>query len=104
MHFRLADNGQAFSTRLRGEQLLEDFEAQTAGAATVAIDFAGIRSLSYSFGDSFVGEAIERAQSGRYAFNLCLQHVPPQSQRVIRESISNRGLDVSAEKLFEATS
>ena len=103
MHFRLADNGQAFSTRLRGEQLLADFEAKTAGAATVAIDFEGIRSLSYSFGDSFVGEAIERAQSGRYGFSLSLQHVPLQSQRVIRESVSNRGLDVSVDELFEAT-
>lgn len=104
MYFRLADNGQAFSTRLRGEQLLADFEAKTTGASVVAIDFDGIRSLSYSFGDSFVGEAIERARTGRYGFNLRLEHVPPQSQRVIRESIANRGLDVAVEDLFELTS
>jgi hypothetical protein len=101
MRFRLADHGEVFSTRPRGGVVLAQLEAGARGASTVEIDFEGVRSLSYSFADSFVGEAMQRARNGEYQFEIRLGKVPAQSRRVILSSLRNRGLDADPRDLFE---
>lgn len=101
MLFRLADHGEVFSTRARGQELLAQLEADANDATTVEITFEGVRSISYSFADAFLGEVMHRVQSGAYSFDLRLEDVPPQSRRVILSSLANRGIDIDPRDLFD---
>jgi anti-anti-sigma regulatory factor len=90
MLYRLADHGLVFSTRDRGARMLADLR-ETAGASTATIDFADVRSLSYSFVDEFVGQLIQDAfASGDLP---TLVNLPPAVARTIERSLRRRGLD-----------
>lgn len=96
MRFLLSKQGQVFSTRSRGVMLLDRLEQEIADAPTVEVDFDGVRSISYSFADEFVGELLERASAGRYRCSLVLTNLSPESERVIADSLHRRHVDASA--------
>lgn len=94
MRFRLKDYGEVFSTRSRGAELLAVLEEQAKAASVIEIDFDGVKGLSYSFADEFVGELAERVSgSGRSDIEIALAHVPERAERVILGSLERRGLD-----------
>ena len=92
MRFRLTDYGEVFSTRPRGAELLALLEQQASAATVIEIDFDGVKSVSYSFADEFVGELAERA-SRDANYEVALAHVPQRAERVIFGSLERRGLD-----------
>jgi hypothetical protein len=56
---------------------------------TVRIDFAGVRSVSYSFVDEFIGELAQAAGTNA---PRCI-NVSPAAARTIERSLRRRGLD-----------
>lgn len=93
MRYRLADHGLVFSTRDRGTRILADFREKTIDATTepVAIDFAEVRSVSYSFIDEFIGELMR--QAAERDVTLTLVNVSPSAARTIERSLRRRGLE-----------
>ena len=91
MEFRLADYGLVFSTRDRGKDMLRDLHSWRGSTPVddITIDFAGVRSSSYSFVDEFVGELFESASPR-------LVHVPPSAARSIERSFRLRGIDIDS--------
>lgn len=90
MEYRLANQGLVFSTRDRGARVLADLRKKTRGVAleSVRIDFGGVRSVSYSFIDEFIGEL---AQTSGAAAPRCI-NVSPAAARTIERSLRRRGL------------
>jgi hypothetical protein len=93
MRFKLTDYGEVFSTRPRGAELLALLEEQARSASVVEIDFEGVKGVSYSFADEFVGELAERNSKRNAKFEIALAHVPRSAERVIFGSLERRGLD-----------
>lgn len=94
MRFRLNDYGEVFSTRSRGAELLALLEEQAETASVIEIDFDGVKGLSYSFADEFVGELAQRVSgTDRPAVEIALAHVSERAERVILGSLERRGLD-----------
>jgi hypothetical protein len=93
MRFALSDHGQVFSTRSRGATLLALLEQSVDDVGAVQVDFAGVRNISYSFADEFVGELLERASTGRYPCPIVLLNTNTESERVIADSLRRRRLD-----------
>lgn len=91
MRYCLADHGLVFSTRDRGARILADLRERTAGASMVAIDFADVRSVSYSFVDEFIGQLTQDASASEPAARFV--NVPPAAARTIERSLRRRGLD-----------
>ncbi len=56
---------------------------------TVRIDFGGVRSVSYSFVDEFIGELAQAAGTNA---PRCI-NVSPVAARTIERSLRRRGLD-----------
>ena len=97
MQYRLADHGLVFSTRDRGARMLADIREERGDSMmSMTIDFSGVRSLSYSFVDEFLGEMLQDAAA--HHAHPVLTNVPPTVSRTIERSLRRRGLD--AEKLL----
>lgn len=90
MQFRLAEYGLVFSTRDRGSKLradlLESIAQTTAG--TTVIDFADVRSASYSFIDEFIGELV--GSIGTDALELV--NMSSTIAETVERSLRRRGL------------
>ena len=70
MHYKLALQGSVFSTRPRAVSMLQDLQGQLATAPsheTLVLDFAGVRHVSFSFADEFVGTLVQRAHDDAVA-------------------------------------
>ena len=91
MQYRLADHGLVFSTRDRGARMLADLREQVGSAPmeSVVIDFGGVRSVSYSFVDEFIGELMQSAGSSVPT----LVNVPAFAARTIERSLHRRGVN-----------
>ncbi len=91
MQYRLADQGLVFSTRDRGARVLADVRTKIGNAPmeSVTIDFAGVRSVSYSFIDEFIGELMQSAAASAPK----LVNVPTSAARTIKRSLRRRGVD-----------
>jgi hypothetical protein len=97
MQYRLADHGLVFSTRDRGARMLADIREERGDSTmSMTIDFSGVRSLSYSFVDEFLGEMLQDAAA--HQAHPVLTNVPPAVSRTIERSLRRRGLD--AQKLL----
>jgi hypothetical protein len=96
MTFHLSSHGAVFSTRPLGAQLREEALAAGAGSADLTISFAGVRSISYSFADEFLGPMISDDRTGR----AHLTDVPPELHRVILGALERRGTKIAADDLF----
>jgi hypothetical protein len=59
--FPLSEFGTSFATRGRGEELREQALERADGSATLIVDFAGVRHVSYSFADEFAGKLVVEA-------------------------------------------
>lgn len=94
MRYRLADHGLVFSTRDRGSRVLADLREKMGNApdVQVQIDFAGIRSVSYSFVDEFVGELMQAIDAAD-AIVPAFVNVPASAVRTIERSLRRRGVD-----------
>lgn len=92
MEYRLADQGLVFSTRDRGARMLADLREKTHDVPleTVRIDFDGVRSVSYSFVDEFIGEL---AQTAGADAPKCI-NVSPAAARTIERSLRRRGIAI----------
>src|SRR5688572_10806043 len=93
MRYRLADHGLVFSTRDRGARMLADLREKAGEAAipSVVIDFAEVKSVSYSFIDEFIGELFAAADQDQLP---TLANVPPAAARTIERSLQRRGVDL----------
>lgn len=87
MHLRLADHGTVFATRARATRMLADLPADPS-----SIDFAGVRSLSYSFADEFVGKLLQRAHDHGEALAELVNLDEPDVREPVEFSLTNRGL------------
>lgn len=94
MHFKIATYGAVFSTRSRGARVLEDLLTAVEEAADdhVVIDFAGVRTTTYSFIDEFVGELKSRVEDDVIDVEIVLENANADVYRVIGKSLRNRGL------------
>jgi hypothetical protein len=92
VEYRLASHGLVFSTRDRGKRVLADLREKSRGVPleTVLIDFAGVRSVTYSFIDEFIGAL---AQTTDRQVPRCI-NVPPEAARTIERSLRRRGLGI----------
>lgn len=90
--YLLVRHGQAFSTRARGEEIRAEIEMMAASAGEVTIDFAGVRSVSYSFADEAIGVIVSEhlAQAGRP--RPVVIGLTAQAQRVLLGSLAQRGV------------
>lgn len=94
MRLMLAEHGIVFSTRDRGRRMLEHFENAIVDADSVVIDLAGVRSISYSFADAFIGTLMTRSLAGELP-PAELANVSESASRSIKRSLDNREIDVS---------
>jgi hypothetical protein len=90
--YLLVRHGQAFSTRARGEEIRAEIEQMAAASSEVLIDFAGVRSVSYSFADEAIGVIVSEhlAQSSRP--RPVVIGLTAQAQRVLLGSLAQRGV------------
>ena len=92
MEYRVADQGLVFSMRDRGARMLADLreKARNVPLDDVRVDFEGVRSVSYSFIDEFIGEL---AQTAGTEAPRCI-NVSPATARTIERSLRRRGIDI----------
>jgi len=86
MELKLADSGTAFATRFRARRMLAalDYEPEV-------IDFEGVRSISHSFADEFLGKILQRAADrGR---SVALINLEGKASETVEEMLRYRGLD-----------
>jgi len=88
----LGRQGQAFSTRVRAEQIRAEIERLVADGRDVLIDFEGVRSVSYSFVDELVGVFATRYEADHQALRPVVIGLSAQAQRVLLGSLEQRGL------------
>jgi anti-anti-sigma regulatory factor len=96
MLYRLADQGLVFSSRDRGARTLTDLR-QRLGAQpleSLTVDFADVRSMSYSFVDEFIGELCESAL--KVGGLPKLVNPSPKIARLVEKSLMRRGLDAES--------
>lgn len=99
MTFSLADHGSVFSTRPRGAALRAEALASTEDGEELRISFAGVKSVSYSFADEFLGPLLVGEQA-----RASLEEVPPSLHRVILGALRRRGLQIKSRDLFPPVS
>jgi anti-anti-sigma regulatory factor len=90
--YLLARHGQAFSTRARAEEIRIEIEGLAASSGEVLIDFAGVRSVSYSFADELVGAFASAYASGDRVAKPLVIGLSAQAQRVLLGSLDQRGI------------
>ncbi|MEA2372633.1 MAG: hypothetical protein QOH12_3027 [Solirubrobacteraceae bacterium] len=62
LRYKLVEQGSVFSTRSRGVRMLTDLESRVSEAqGPIVLDFEGVKHVSYSFADEFVGKLMQRA-------------------------------------------
>jgi hypothetical protein len=90
--YQLARRGHAFSTRVRGEEIRIEIEGIAGSSDEVLIDFAGVRSVSYSFADELVGTFVSAYVSGDPVARPLVIGLSAQAQRVLLGSLDQRGI------------
>jgi hypothetical protein len=90
--YQLVRRGQAFSTRARGEEIRVEIEGLAASSGEVLIDFAGVRSVSYSFADELIGTFASAYVSGDPVAKPLVIGLSAQAQRVLLGSLGERGI------------
>jgi hypothetical protein len=90
--YLLVRHGHAFSTRARGEQIRGEIEQTAATAAEVTIDFAGVRSVSYSFADEAIGVIVSDHLAQASRPRPVVIGLTAQAQRVLLGSLAQRGV------------
>lgn len=95
MTFRLADHGTVFSTRPRGAALRSEVLAEAESSENICLSFAGVRSVSYSFADEFVGAI---ASTGK---TVTFTDVSPPVRTVILGTLRRRGIKTPERDLFD---
>lgn len=93
MVFQLSAYGTAFSTRALGAKLLNELIESAADQATVVVDFSGVRLVSYSFADEFVGGLATRREAADLTFVPYLSNLGDDPRRIIGRSLANRQVD-----------
>jgi anti-anti-sigma regulatory factor len=91
--FELSAYGTAFSTRTLGAKLLSELIESAERQSIVVVDFSGVRMVSYSFADEFVGGLASLWESSELPFAPTLSNVSDDPQRIIRRSLANRSVD-----------
>ncbi|HEX2392035.1 MAG TPA: DUF4325 domain-containing protein [Solirubrobacterales bacterium] len=86
MSFRLDQHGAVFSTRPRGRTLRQQAMAEHARGQEIHVSFEGVQSISYSFADEFLGPLMLGPD------RVVLEDVPPQLHRIIKSTLSRRGI------------
>ncbi len=98
MVYQLSKQGSVFSTRPRAVRLLVDLQQQVGDLDTtpLVLDFDGVRDVSYSFTDEFVGTLIQRAIDER-ATAPSLINMAPAVHEMINLNLGARGLPLPAD-------
>jgi len=86
MTFSLSEHGEVFSTRPRGARLRAEALACKARGEDLTISFSGVRSISYSFADEFLGPIMIGNNKA------VLEDIPPSLHRVIVGALKRRGV------------
>lgn len=86
MDYKLTKYGSVFSTRSKGARMLAELKATPE-----VVDFRGVRSVSYSWADEFVGKLYQRAHD-RGAAVPAIANAEHAVLSVINFSLNNRGL------------
>lgn len=97
MSFRLDQHGAVFSTRPRGRELRQAALSDHARGQELHISFEGVQSISYSFADEFLGPLFLGPDQ------LVLEDVPPHLHRIIKSTMSRRGIRCNESELFAVT-
>jgi anti-anti-sigma regulatory factor len=90
--FQLSAHGTAFSTRTLGAKLLDELIEAADEGAHVVVDFSGVRMVSYSFADEFVGGLASRCEASELTFAPTISNIGANPQRIIRRSLANRNV------------
>jgi hypothetical protein len=85
-------HGQAFSTRARGEEIRAEIELVAEAAIDVTIDFAGVRSVSYSFADEEIGVIVSEHLAQADRPRPVVIGLTAQAQRMLLGSLAQRGV------------
>lgn len=95
MRYRIADYGTVFSTRDRGArvlvEVLEAYRARNNGE--IIVDFEGVRSMTHSFADEFIGELLSMAKRGEVP-TPALENLRGTPLRAVERSARVRDLAV----------
>lgn len=97
MQFRLGEHGSVFSTRQRGKQFLDELRPELGAGEDVHISFAGVKSISYSFADEFLGGLM----SEHRRLDLLIEDAEDSVRRVILGALRKRGIKVNPKDLFD---
>jgi hypothetical protein len=103
MEYQLAYRGSVFSTRSRGVELLVDLETCLLSNPRdeVVLDFEGVKHVSFSFVDEFVGRLVQRAEDNRAEVPR-LTNLTPDVAAIVSMSLRSRELPpLSASQSFE---
>ncbi len=78
--------------------MLKDLKvsAEREHSTEVVVDCAGVRSVSYSFADEFIGALMSDVQDGVLAFSVVIENASPDVERIVRRSLRNRGSSLVA--------
>ena len=97
MSFRLDQHGAVFSTRPKGRTLRQQALSEHARGEELHISFAGVQSISYSFADEFLGPLLLGSE------RVILEDVSPNLHRVIKSTLTRRGIRREDSELFAVT-
>lgn len=76
--------------------MLSDLESRLDDSdASITLDFEGVKHVSYSFADEFIGKLVQRAHDGDVA-PPTLVNVGPSVYDVIELNLRSRGLGLGA--------
>ncbi|MEX2448034.1 MAG: hypothetical protein WD404_04735 [Solirubrobacterales bacterium] len=97
MSFRLEQHGAVFSTRPKGRALRQEALSEHVRGEELHVSFAGVQSISYSFADEFLGPLLLGTD------RVVLEDVPPHLHRIIKSTMSRRGIRRNDAELFAVT-
>ena len=97
MEFQLSEWGTVFSTRPRGKKLLGELQSDLQPDEDAHISFAGVKSVSYSFADEFIGGLLSSNPKG----DVLIEDADSSIRRVIVGALRRRGLGTDPRDLFD---
>jgi hypothetical protein len=94
MTFQLSDHGSVFSTRPKGASVRKIALSQYRSGDEIHVSFAGVKSISYSFADEFLGPLMLGPN------RVVLDDVPTSLHRIIMSTLQRRGVRAEEREIF----
>jgi anti-anti-sigma regulatory factor len=94
--YALADRGSTLATRPLAKELRSDLAQHAGDQQLVVLDFSGVAAASHSFADEFVAQLAEDSREGRVPFTITICGASSEVDRIVRQALQRRDIDLPA--------